>query len=326
MTLPKEIILANMAWEGEERIGLNFVNEPDRFNDMREIWLTPPAQPEPWREDQFEHYYDVWGNEWRRIHSMSAKGEVHRGILEDWSNLENLELPALDGSECFEKAYQKTITEKERFCIGIMPGWVFEIARYMRRMENYFVDLCAEQERLEILHSRITDLLEGVIDQFGKIGVDGIMFCEDLGVQDKPLIGPDMWNAIFRHHYERLTAKAHKNGMKVIMHSCGYNWALVDGLCQSGIDCFQFDQPNIYDQPALAEKLRHYKVALFSPCDIQKVLPTGDQALIETETAHLTGNFKGGFIAKDYPDLHGIGVELEWDRWAYQTFLDEGCS
>lgn len=31
--------------------------------------------------------------------------------------------------------------------------------------------------------------------------------------------------------------------------------------------------------------------------------------------------FRGGFIAKNYGDLHGIGVAPEWDEWAYQTFV-----
>jgi hypothetical protein len=62
-------------------------------------------------------------------------------------------------------------------------------------------------------------------------------------------------------------------------------------------------------------------VGLFSPCDIQKVLPTGDRDLIESETKRLIDNFRGGFIAKNYGDLHGIGVKPEWDKWAYDAFV-----
>jgi hypothetical protein len=113
--------------------------------------------------------------------------------------------------------------------------------------------------------------------------------------------------------------------MKVIQHSCGYNWELIDDLCGAGIDCLQFDQPAIYDLPALAAKLRQHRVGLYSPCDIQKVLPTGDRVFIESETERLVNTFRGGFIAKNYNDLHGIGVEPEWDGWAYDTFLRVGC-
>jgi hypothetical protein len=75
----------------------------------------------------------------------------------------------------------------------------------------------------------------------------------------------------------------------------------------------------------LAKKLRKHGVGLFSPCDIQKVMPTGNRELIERETTRLVETFRGGFIAKNYGDLHGIGVEPEWDRWAYETFVRVGA-
>ncbi|MBI2441355.1 MAG: hypothetical protein HYV35_08300 [Lentisphaerae bacterium] len=54
------------------------------------------------------------------------------------------------------------------------------------------------------------------------------------------------------------------------------------------------------------------------------MLPTGDRDLIERETRRLVETFRGGFIAKNYPDLKGIGVQPEWDQWAYEAFLRAG--
>jgi hypothetical protein len=65
-------------------------------------------------------------------------------------------------------------------------GWVFDNARYLRKLENYLMDL-----------------------------------------------------ALY--------------GMKVFLHSCGMNWKLVDDLLDCGIDCFQFDQPAVYDRWAYEE-------------------------------------------------------------------------
>ena len=180
------------------------------------------------------------------------------------------------------------------------------------------------RDHVDVLHDRVTSLYEGVIDRYGEAGMDAVSFAEDLGLQDRTMFSPPMWRDIFRPLYERLTGRAHRYGMKVIQHSCGFNWALIDDLCEAGIDCLQFDQPAVYDMPALAEKLRKHGVGLFSPCDIQQVLPTGDRDLITRETRRLVETFRGGFIAKDYPDLHGIGVDPEWDQWAYEEFLRDG--
>jgi hypothetical protein len=56
--------------------------------------------------------------------------------------------------------------------------------------------------------------------------------------------------------------------------------------------------------------------------DIQKILPTGDRALIEGGARRMIDLFEGGLICKNYPDLYGIGVTEEWDDWAYQAICE----
>ena len=62
-------------------------------------------------------------------------------------------------------------------------------------------------------------------------------------------------------------------------------------------------------------------MALWSPVDIQQVMPTGDREFIESEAERMVNLFRGFLIAKNYGDLHGIGVEPEWDMWAYNAIL-----
>ena len=324
-TSPRDIIRQNIAFAGSERIGFNF-SGAGRRDDFAFCGVEHGFRDKVWAEGDVEYRTDMWGNVWHRIVGMSSGGEVFRPVLEDWGALDNLLLPDLDNPAYYGGARALAASGTDRFRVCFLPGWPFAICRYMRKMEVYFVDLIAERERIDVLHDRVTSLLEGVIDRCGEAGLDGIMFCEDLGIQDRTLISPAMWRDIFRPLYERLTARAHRYGIKVIQHSCGYNWALVDDLCGAGIDCLQFDQPAVYDLDALAAKLRGHGVGLFAPCDIQKVLPTGDRALIERESHRLARTFRGGFIAKNYPDLHGIGVQPEWDQWAYDAFVKAGAA
>ena len=93
-------------------------------------------------------------------------------------------------------------------------------------------------------------------------------------------------------------------------------------LLDAGVDAFQFDQPALYDMPRLAALLRERKAALWSPVDIQKILPTGDRVKIEAGAREMYDTFAGGLICKNYPDLYGIGVQPEWDTWAYAAFCE----
>jgi len=321
---PREIIIANIECRCDGRIGFNFTGVEGRRNDFTGAGCDYKADLRKWEEGDIEYSTDIWGNVWHRVKHLSRGGEVFQPVLADWNRLDSLELPALDDAACYEEARRVGASGTELFRCGWMPGWPFATCRYLRKMENYLVDLIDERDRIDVLHDRVTTLFERVIDRYGEAGMDGVMFCEDLGVQDRLLMQPAMWRDIFRPLYERLTSRAHAHGMKVIQHSCGYNWDLIDDLCDAGIDCLQFDQPALYDLAALGARFRHHGVGLFSPCDIQQVLPTGDRAKIERETARLVEIFRGGLIAKNYPDLHGIGVDLEWDQWAYDAFVKHG--
>jgi hypothetical protein len=317
----REIILANLNHAGPVRPGLNF--DRGRIDDL--LWgglgPSPSYTPRRWTEGEHEFYDDEWGNVWVRMMAGCASGEIHAPALDDWGKLDTLRLPDWDHPARYEAMQTQFAAPTDKFKIAFLPGWVFATSRYLRKMEVYFVDLIEHREEIDLLHEKIAGLLERVIRRVGACGADGIIFCEDLGVQDRTLISPTMWRDVLDPHYRRLTAAAHECGMKVFMHSCGYNWALLDDLAAAGIDCFQFDQPAAYDQAALADKLKALRVALWSPVDIQQVLPTGDRARIEAEAARMVELFGGFLIAKNYPDLHGIGVDEAWDAWAYQAFL-----
>lgn len=323
MTLkPRDIIRENIECRCTERIGLCFDRE--RRNDFAGTGMQHGFQPQVWVEGEEEYYTDIWGNVWCRKVGLSLGGEIFKPVLESWDQLDKLILPDLDNPAYYQDANKLGASGTDQFTQGWMEGWPFATCRYLRKMEIYFLDIFEHRDYIDVLHDRITSLYEGIIDRYGEAGLDSIFFCEDLGTQDRTMFSPAMWRDIYLPLYERLTSRAHKYGMKVIQHSCGYNWELIDDLCVAGIDCLQFDQPAVYDLPALAAKLRGHGVGLFAPCDIQQVLPSGDRDFITRETRRLVETFRGGFIAKNYSDLHGIGVETEWDQWAYEEFLHSG--
>jgi uroporphyrinogen decarboxylase len=314
-------MLANIEHTDPPRPGFTFSG--GRLNDTFGAGFGPPAgyTQTRRREGRREYYDDPWGNVWVRMADGSVKGEVHTPALSDWGRLDDLRPPDYTGAASLRPLRDALAEPTDKFRVVGMGGWVFADARYLRRMDNYFVDMVAHPEELKRLHEIVAGVYFGKIRAAGEAGADAIAFAEDLGTQQGLLFSPAMWREYFKDLYTRLFAAAHEHGMKVMMHSCGYNWAILDDLLDAGVDAFQFDQPAVYDMPALAAKLRRRKAALWAPLDIQKHLPTGDRALIEAEACRLVETFRGGLILKNYPDLPGIGVRAAWDRWAYEAFL-----
>jgi uroporphyrinogen decarboxylase len=318
----REIVLANLEHDAPPRPGLTF--DRGRLNDMIACSPGPSASytPRRWAHGPKEYYDDEWGSVWVRMVDGSLKGEIHEPVLTDWGQLDDLRLPDYEAPSRYARMAARFREERERFRLACIGGWIFDNARYLRRMEVYFADMALHPAELKRLHARVAEVYEAKILGAARAGADGIMIGEDMGTQQGLLFSPTMWREFFRDDYTRLFGLAHDCGMKVLMHSCGCNWEILDDLIDAGVDCFQFDQPALYDMPALAAKFRDRQVALWSPVDIQKVMPTGDRAFIEAEAERLVRLFAGGLLLKNYGDLHGIGVEEAWDDWAYARILE----
>ncbi len=318
---PREIILANISWSGAPRHGLTF--DRGRLCDMHFVWCAASSgyKPRRWLEGQFEYYDDEWGNIWRRMVGGCAKGEIFEAAIKDWAQLAKYQGPHYEEELLAAHFRQGFTAAGNLFKVAGIGGWIFDNARYLRKMEVYFEDMALYPEELHRLHALVAKVYRIKIRAAGQAGADAIMIGEDMGTQTGLLFSPSMWQEYFGAMYKELFALAHDFGMKVLMHSCGNNREIVPHLLAAGVDCFQFDQPAIYDMPWLARQLREHQAALWAPVDIQKILPTGDRQRIAAGVREMCRIFRGGLIAKNYPDLPGIGVKEEWDQWAYEEFL-----
>ncbi|MBT3275973.1 MAG: hypothetical protein HN368_22685 [Spirochaetales bacterium] len=318
----KEIVIANIEHTGPPRAAFSF--DDNRFNDFFTGGVDPYGYTQKrWTEGKVEYYDDQWGNIWVRMIGGSQKGEIHKQVVEQWSDLDSLVPPDYSHPSCLESMIARFSEPTDKFKLAHIGGWIFDNARYLRKMEIYLADLALYPEEVDRMHQVVASVYEQKIHLAGKAGADGIMIGEDMGTQTGLLFSPAMFSEFFKPMYTRLLGIAHEYGMKVLMHSCGSNREIIPDLMDAGIDVFQFDQPALYDMPELSALMKERKAALWSPVDIQRILPTGDRAKIEAGAQEMYRIFEGHLIVKNYPDLIGIGVEPEWDDWAYRALCAE---
>ena len=240
-----------------------------------------------------------------------------------------LPMPPLGDPKRFESA-AKRIAEnpaaKERFIVGSLPGFTFNIARKIRRLDIYMMDLHLHRDAIETLHNRVDEVLVAMIENYARIGAESIMFAEDWGTQLGLMIRPAMWREIFKPRFEKLCAAARRNGLRVLMHSCGRMTDIIPDLIEVGIDALQFDQQEVHGLDRLAEYAG--RVTFWCPVDIQAVLRKGVEADIRAWARALVERLwcggKGGFIAGFYGDQKSIGVNPEWQAWACDEFVKAG--
>lgn len=327
----REIIRRVLERDHPPRIGLAF-NEFEGQPRINDLASTGPA-PDPeapghdWQPDGAggEVRRDEWGLLWRRIPGRTTQGEVIEPPLKTWADLDTYRLPSLDNPARYEKCAQVREEHPDQYLLGHIVACAFNMARYLRRLEQYLLDCAAEPEQVKRLNRLINDLACRQIDLYAQAGADGVMFAEDWGTEDRLLVSPRMWDEIFRPDFERLLNHAHRQGLTVWMHSCGYIKDIIPRLADLGMDVLQLDQPELSGLEFLAEY--GDRLTYWCPVDIQKVLPTGNKRLIQSrarEMIRLLGGRGGGFIGGMYGDPKSIGVDPLWQHWAYEVFVAEG--
>jgi uroporphyrinogen-III decarboxylase len=251
---------------------------------------------------------------------------VSKGALQEIDEVYTLPLPDLANPANFEGVREVfNDPTNDRFRVGGLPGFPFNIARKIRRLDQFFVDLLLEPEKIGVLLKRIEDLLAETMVQYAAAGADGVMFPEDWGTQKGLMINPDLWRQVFKPGFQRLCSVAHEHGIKVLMHSCGKTTAIIPDLIEAGIDLLQFDQPQLHGLEQLAQF--HGQITFWCPVDIQKTLQTHDADLIEADARamiELLGGPEGGFIAGYYSGNEAIGLDPKWQDVACRAFSKYG--
>ena len=322
---PREIVRRTLEYSKPERVARS-------FGDSDFCWSTCSAKTHAsdWNDvggGRWERM-DEWGNMWGRV-DPTSKGEVVKGVLEDISAMDSYEFPDYSRPEDYTCISEQRAQFPDKWLIGSMPGFSFNIARKMRKLDHYLMDLVLEADRMHELHDRIDVMLEDMIRNYAATGVDSVMFPEDWGTQNQTLISPDMWQKEFFPRFKKLCVIAHDLGIKVFMHSCGKIEAIVPGLMEAGIDVLQFDQPDLHGIDTLAAYQKRGKITFWCPVDVQKTLQQRDESVIRSKAKEMLGKLwcgRGGFIAGYYTDNASIGLDPKWQNYACDEFCKTGNS
>ena len=319
----REIVRRTLDFESPERVARS-------FHDSDFLWTRHACRTR--LKDWYEigggawELIDEWGNVWRRIEAHT-KGEVHEGVLADWSDLDSYVFPDYSNPDDYAPVAEARAEHRDKWIIGGLPGFAFNVARKMRRMETYLRDLLLEPARVAELHDRIDACLEDMIRNYAEAGADAVMFGEDWGTQTQLLIAPALFRKEFLPRFEKLCAIAHDVGVRVFMHSCGQNEEVVPDLIDAGIDLFQFDQPDLHGLDLLASHQAHARITFWCPVDIQKALQTRDEQTIRAKAREMLDKLwkgRGGFVAGYYTDNPSIGLEGTEQEWASDEFIKHG--
>lgn len=131
---------------------------------------------------------------------------------------------------------------------------LFEWGTFLRRMDNFLMDMYSEPDEVEKLLDALMEqhlaTLEKVCGAVGDV-VDVLRFGDDLGMDSGPFMSPEVYRRLFKPRHKMLCEYVRKNSrMKTFLHTCGSIYKLIPDLIEAGYDILNPVQTSCRDMEA----------------------------------------------------------------------------
>ena len=216
--------------------------------------------------------------------------------------------------EFWKMLREKTIELRNKTDKALLLGIgcnLFEWGTFMRRMDNFFIDLLADPGEvhrfLDALLESHMDALEKTCEAVGDV-VDIIKFGDDLGSTNGPFFSVDIYNEFFKPRHEILCDYAHAHSkMHTMLHCCGGIYELIPGLIEAGFEILNPVQINAVNMEPQKLKNEFGKDVTFwgGGCDTSHILNNASPAEVKKHVRENLEIFSkgGGYI---FNTVHNI--------------------
>jgi len=295
----REIIWNTLRFKNSERLGHDF---PEAYGgtDFAGTGMSPSPDGRP------SEGVDEWGAVWENM-GTTQLGEVKKFPLTSWDDWEKLSIPDVTLESRFERLAGARQQAGDKFLFGYGVS-LYERVHFIRGLENTWMDIYDEPVKLARLLDILVEMNLYVIKRYAAEGVDGYIFPDDWGLQNRLMISPAKWRELWKPRYGRVYQAAHKAGMANFLHSCGHIVDILDDLIEIGLDAIHMDQQENMGLELLGRRFGG-RLTFFSGVDIQVGLQRSNEEIRQycRRMARLLGRPTGGFIPRWYTDPKGAG-------------------
>jgi len=254
---------------------------------------------------------DEWGCVWQFLVD-GLQGQVMKHPIEDWEALDSYEAPdplllnnvqeegAPPSVNSFDKARNDVEEDRKEGNLTVghcSHGFMFQRLYYLRGFSNLMKDFASEPPELK----RLIDIVLGynmkVIRRWLDVGVEVLVFGDDLGMQDRLPIHPEKFRKYMVPAYSRMFMPAREKGVHVFLHSDGHIMEVADDLIGAGVSIL-----NLQDLVNGVDNIRGRlkgKVCIDLDIDRQRIVPFGTPQEVKRHIRRVVSALnspEGGFM------------------------------
>jgi len=289
----------------------NIFNIDDDFkiNEIfdHDIIVVFIGNPSPWLvndSDNLRNDGEIFKDNWGITYKTHNKNYgYHPTIIENPINkietLEKYKFPDIDNDNSFELL--KEVVKKykdEKYIIAGNTSTIFEGSWFLRGMENLLIDIHQGADYIDLLFDKFVDYKIEVAKKAIKAGVDIIWLGDDLGMQDRMMLKPEIFRRYLKPRYYRIIKKIkeYDKNIKVAFHTCGYIEPIIADFIDIEVDILNSIQP--VNNISMVKRKYGKDLIFWGGIDIQNILPFGNKSEIVKEVKNkidILGD-DGGYI------------------------------
>lgn len=272
--------------------------------DIAFVKLRGPTNWTPPRSEDEGLILDEWGVGRKKVElpDGSTLLEVTYSPLQD-KHPDEIDLDEISWPDPYdlgriaglEEEARRLYEETDLALMGRFGGTIMEQASFIRGYTQWLIDLKMHPEFARKLMNRITDI-QIALDEIGIRAAGRYLTIfklsgEDLGMQDRPMFSPQMWQEILRPVLKRRWQAARKaldrydaRYVKLMLHSDGAIRPFIPDLIEDGIDIL--DPVQVQCPGMEPDKLKRdfgAQLTFHGAIESQHVLPFGSVADVEAE-------------------------------------------
>jgi len=172
-------------------------------------------------------------------------------------------------------------------------------------MQNLLMDYILDPQLVHDLARIATDFDKAAIDLALQVGVDVIVMPGDLAGEHTTIMSPQHFREFIKPYHKELVDHTHQRGAKIVKHTDGNIWPILDDLLEVGFDGIHPIQPQCMD---IAEVKEHVagRACIVGNIDCRHLLVLGTEEEVEASVKETMEKAApgGGYIISSSNSIH----------------------
>lgn len=249
-------------------------------------------------------YLDEWGVRYKP--NPEVVTHPMEGPIKLPKDLKNYRPPDPDASWRLGKIPELVQRYKGKKAIIFHQRAAFMWSVYLNGMENLLVNFLTEPEFVHQLMDMVLAVNLKIARNALSAGADVIVLGDDYAGNNGPLFSPTIFKEFILPRLKKMVDVIHEEGGKVIKHSDGNLWPILDMMVDTEIDGLNPIEPVAGMDIGLVKEKYGKRICLVGNIDCAHLLPNGSVTDVENAVRECVNkaSYEGGHIISSSNSIH----------------------